>query len=258
MRRGIASLWHASSLVLAGALFFLFVLPRWFELTGEWPGTLGTVMRIVCGVLVGLTALPVVLTLTRTRKPELGTPALALSLRVWSIVGHIAAAVLIVGAAISEIWLDLDNVGQWLFGIYGAAAAIALLAAFAFYLAFIAELPPPPPKPLKVKAEKQSRRGRNKAQDPEGTEGTDDAEAAESSESAGNADDVAETTTEPETEPETDAESDEDSEPDTETLTETAADTADETPADEGKLRNRRPSGKARRGRTRGGVATEN
>ena len=128
MRRGIASLWHASSLILAGALFFLFVLPRWFELTGQWPGTLGTVLRIVCGVLVGLTALPVVLTLARTRKPELGTPALALSLRVWSIVGHIAAGVLITGAAISEIWLDLDTAGQWLFGIYGAAAAIALHA----------------------------------------------------------------------------------------------------------------------------------
>ncbi|MDF2585265.1 MAG: rane protein, partial [Mycobacterium sp.] len=152
MRRGIASLWHASSLVLAGVLFFLFVIPRWFELTGQWPGTLGTVLRIVCGVLVGLTALPVVLTLARTRKPELGTPALALSLRVWSIIGHVAAGVLITGAAISEIWLDLDTAGQWLFGIYGAAAAIALLAAFAFYLAFVAELPPPPPKPLKVKA----------------------------------------------------------------------------------------------------------
>lgn len=222
MRRGIASLWHASSLILAGVLFFLFVLPRWFELTGQWPGTLGTVLRIVCGVLVGLTALPVALTLARTRKPELGTPALALSLRIWSIVGHLAAAVLILGAAISEIWLDLDNVGQWLFGIYGAAAAIALLAAFAFYLAFVAELPPPPPKPLKVKSEKQSRR-------------------------------AAETTTEPDTE----SESVEQAEPDTEPAAETGEESAEETAADDGKLRNHRPSGKSRRGRTRGGVATE-
>jgi MFS family permease len=237
MRRGIASLWHASSLVLAGVLFFLFVLPRWFELTGQWPGTLGTVLRIVCGVLVGLTALPVVVTLSRTRRPELGTPALALSLRVWSIVGHIAAGVLITGAAISEIWLDLDTAGQWLFGIYGAAAAIALLAAFAFYLAFVAELPPPPPKPLKVKAEKQSRRGR----DTDGADGDASAVDGEpdSDESA-------------EAEPAETAVSEDEAEPTED------AEPVEETASDDGKLRNHRPSGKSRRGRTRGGVATEN
>lgn len=247
MRRGIASLWHASSLVLAGVLFFLFVLPRWFELTGQWPGTLGTVLRIVCGVLVGLTALPVVLTLNRTRKPELGTPALALSLRVWSIVGHVAAAVLIVGAAISEIWLDLNNVGQWLFGIYGAAAAIALLAAFAFYLAFVAEMPPPPPKPLKVKAEKQSRGNRE-------TAAVDTVE----SDTADSETDDSKTTNESDTEPETDIESDEVSEPESEDTGDTADEPVEETAADEGKLRNHRPSGKTRRGRTRGGVTTDN
>lgn len=239
MRRGIASLWHASSLVLAGVLFFLFVLPRWFELTGQWPGTLGTVLRIVCGVLVGLTALPVVLTLARTRKPELGTPTLALSLRVWSVVGHIAAGVLIAGAAISEIWLDLDTAGQWLFGIYGAAAAIALLAAFAFYLAFVAELPPPPPKPLKVKAEKQSRRGREA-----------DAPAA--------ADVPAETTEDPDSDESAETESAETTADEDEPESTEDAEPVEETAADEGKLRNHRPSGKSRRGRTRGGVATEN
>ncbi|MGK2901813.1 MAG: hypothetical protein ACSLE7_02860 [Mycobacterium sp.] len=223
MRRGIASLWHALSLVLAGVLFFLFVLPRWFELTGQWPGTLGTVLRIVCGVLVGLTALPVVLTLVGTRKPELGTPALALSLRVWSVVGHLAAAVLIVGAAISEIWLDLDSAGQWLFGIYGAAAAITLLAAFAFYLAFVAELPPPPPKPLKVKVKKQSRRGAHDTTEPGSVE----------------------------------PESVEESEPDAEPAAETDEESAEETTSDDGKLRNRRPSRKSRWSRTRGSVATE-
>ncbi len=227
MRRGIASLWHASSLVLAGVLFFLFALPRWFELTGQWPVALGTVMRIVCGLLVALTAVPVLLTLIRTRKPELGTPTLALSLRVWSIIGHIAAGVLILGAAISEIWLDLDDAGQWLFGVYGAAAAIALLGAFAFYLAFVAELPPPPPKPLKVKAEK-----------PE-TAGTEDTEASEDS-----------ATTESEDADESAESSVEDTVEETES--------AEEPSADEGKLRNHRPSGKARRTRTRGGVATEN
>lgn len=242
MRRGIASLWHASSLVLAGVLFFLFVIPRWFELTGQWPGTLGTVLRIVCGVLVGLTALPVVLTLARTRKPELGTPALALSLRVWSIIGHVAAGVLITGAAISEIWLDLDTAGQWLFGIYGAAAAIALLAAFAFYLAFVAELPPPPPKPLKVKAEKQSRRGRDA-----------DAPVA-ADEPAGDAD---ETTEDPDSDESAAADSAETAETEDEPESTEAAEPAEETTSDEGKLRNHRPSGKSRRGRTRGGVATD-
>jgi len=247
MRRGIASLWHASSLVLAGVLFFLFVLPRWFELTGQWPGTLGTALRIVCGVLVGLTALPVVLTLARTRKPELGTPALALSLRVWSIVGHIAAGVLITGAAISEIWLDLDTAGQWLFGIYGAAAAIALLAAFAFYLAFVAELPPPPPKPLKVKSEQQSRRGRGAD-----ASSTTDETVAEPAEDT--SEDNSEATEDPDSDESDSAESaDTADEPES---TEDA-EPVQETAADEGKLRNRRPSGKSRRGRTRGGIATE-
>ena len=240
MRRGIASLWHASSLVLAGVLFFLFVLPRWFELTGQWPGTLGTALRIVCGVLVGLTALPVVVTLTRTRKPELGTPALALSLRVWSIVGHIAAGVLITGAAISEIWLDLDTAGQWLFGIYGAAAAIALLAAFAFYLAFVAELPPPPPKPLKVKAERQSRGGR-------------DADAAATADAP--AEDTAEATDGPDSDESAEIES---ADTEDEPASTEDAEPVEETTSDDGKLRYHRPSGKARRGRTRGGVASEN
>lgn len=60
---------------------------------------------------------------------------------------HVLAGALIVGTAISEVWLSLDAAGQWLFGIYGAAAAIAVLGFFGFYLSFVAELPPPPPKP---------------------------------------------------------------------------------------------------------------
>jgi hypothetical protein len=158
MRRWIAVLWHASFFVLAGALYFFFVLPRWFELTGAWPVGLGLAMRIVCGAVVGLAALPVVFTLLRTRKPEFGTPQLALTLRFWSIVLHVLAGALIVGAAISEIWVSLDAAGQTLFGIYGAAAAVAALGALGFYLAFAAELPPPPPKPLKSKSQTRGRR----------------------------------------------------------------------------------------------------
>ncbi|MGJ6121121.1 hypothetical protein QN239_00870 [Mycolicibacterium sp. Y3] len=241
MRRGIAVLWHASSLILAAALYFFFVLPRWFELTGEWPHTLGTVMRIVCGVLVALSALPVALTWSRTRKPELGTPSLALSLRVWSIGAHVLAGLLIAGAGISEIWLSLDTAGQWLFGIYGAAAAIALLGAFSFYLAFVAELPPPPPKPVKIKADRRSRGGA----DEEISATPDEAGASEDTETA---EDTEETS-------------------DTQDSDETAADsvagnaggddTDTETEASGSKLRNRRPAGKARRGRTRGGIAVE-
>jgi hypothetical protein len=159
MRRWVAVLWHASFSCFAAALYFLFVLPRWWELMGVTSHTLGTVLRIVTGALIGLAALPVVFTLIRTRRPEFRTPLLALRLRTASIALHVLAGVLIIGAAIGEIWLSLDDAGEWLFGVYGAAAAIALLGIFAFYLADIAELPSPPPKPLKPKAQKQ-RRGR--------------------------------------------------------------------------------------------------
>ena len=140
-------------------------------------------------MLVALAALPVVFTLLELRKPEFGTPALALTLRTWSVVAHVAAGVLIVGTAISEIWLSLDSVGQWLFGVYGAAAAIAVLGIAAFYLSFVAELPPPPPKPLKPKKEKKQRRRRGKKDDeadegdrramPTNAEADDEAETAD-------------------------------------------------------------------------------
>jgi hypothetical protein len=188
MRRWVAVLWHASFSVLAAALYFVFVLPRWWELTGTTSHTLGTVMRIVTGVLIGLAALPVVFTLLRTRRPEFRTPLLALRLRTASIVLHVLAGVLIVGAAISEIWLSLDDAGQWLFGIYGAAAAIALLGIFSFYLADIAELPPPPPKPLKPKAPKQ-RRGRRKKDDEDAPEDSTD-DVSETSDAEGTEDET--------------------------------------------------------------------
>ncbi len=165
MRRWVAVLWHASFSLLAAGLYFAFVLPRWWELMGDTPHTLGTVFRIVAGALIGLAALPVVFTLLKTRRPEFNTPQLALTLRTWSIVLHVLAGVLIIGTAISEIWLSLDAAGPWLFGIYGGAAAIALLGVFTFYLAYVAEMPPPPPKPLKPKTDKQRRGRRKKADD---------------------------------------------------------------------------------------------
>src|SRR6187549_853149 len=180
MSRKVAVFWHASFSIAAGVLYFFFVLPRWPELTGDVGHPLGTAMRIVAGALIGLAALPVVFTLLRTRRPELGTPQLALSLRTSSIALHVVAGVLIIGTAISEIWLSLDTAGRWLFGIYGAAAAIALLGIGAFYLAFVAELPPPPPKPLKPKKEKK-RRGRRRGK---ADEAQADAESAEETEEA--------------------------------------------------------------------------
>ncbi|OMB79978.1 hypothetical protein [Mycolicibacterium conceptionense] len=240
MGRTVAVIWHASFSIVAAGLYFFFVLPRWPELMGDTPQTLGLVLRIVTGVLIGLAALPVVFTLQRTKRPELSTPELALRLRTASISLHVLAAVLIVGTAIAEIWLSLDSFGPWLFGIYGAAAAIALLGIFAFYLAFLAELPPPPPKPVKpVKTrEKSQRRGRKKPAEAEET--TEAAEAEETTEAA------AEEVEEAEAAEAEDAE-------------ETAAE-EDEKPAVK-TLGNRRPSSKSgtkRRGwRSRGEVATE-
>jgi len=58
MRRGmgrtVAVVWHASFSIAAGVLYFFFVLPRWPELLGDTSHTLGTVLRIVTGALIGL------------------------------------------------------------------------------------------------------------------------------------------------------------------------------------------------------------
>jgi hypothetical protein len=246
MSRTVAVVWHATFSIAAGVLYFFFVLPRWWELSGDTSHTLGTALRIVTGALIGLAALPVVFTLLRTRRPEFGTPQMALRLRTASIVLHVLAGVLILGTAISEIWISLDSAGQWLFGIYGAAAAIALLGILAFYLAFVAELPPPPPKPLKPKKAKQGRRGRKAAEDAE-DEATEDATedvADEASE---------EPVDEAEAEPaEVTAESTEAEEP--ESTAEEPESTVQDEPAAESKnggLRNRR------RRRLRGRVAVE-
>jgi hypothetical protein len=272
MRRWIAVLWNTSFLVLAGVLYFFFVLPRWPELLGDTSHTLGTALRIVTGALIGLAALPVVFTFLRTRKPEFGTPRLALTLRVVSIALLVLASVLIIGTAISELWLSLDSAGQWLFGIYGAAAAIALLGVLGFHLAFTAELPPPPPKPLKPKTEKR-RRGRGAAADEDETPADSVVTDAVSDEDAEAADDTADADAPAPVSADEPSESTEAVE-----LTETTAadetseanevdepanaddagdDKADNDEESAGKLRNRRPSGKSLFRRSRGGVALE-
>jgi hypothetical protein len=237
MGRTVAMLWHAAFSIGAGVLYFLFVMPRWTELMGETGHTLGTALRIVAGVLIGLAALPVVFTLLRTRRPELGVPQLALSLRTWSIVAHVLAGALIIGTAISEIWLSLDAAGRWLFGIYGAAAAIAVLGFFAFYLSFVAELPPPPPKPIKAKKPKKSAGRRKKGADE--ADETDEAETEE----------VDETET---------AEADQTEEAETQVEEAPVAEDTEDTRAG---LQNRRPTGKGshrmRRRSSPGGIAVK-
>lgn len=295
MGRTVAVTWHVASTLIAAGLFFFFVIPRWPELMGETSPTLGTVLRIVTGVLVALTALPVVFTLLRTRRPELGTPELALRLRTTSIVFHVLAGVLIVGTAIAEIWVSLDSAGSWLFGIYGAAAALALLGAFGFYLAFIAELPPPPPKPVKPKVNAVRRNTRaakdtadadeidkDAADEDEAGEGEDATERAEDSadepsdDTAVEASDEDADQTDDETEDATSENNDEPRaaepeskavEPESTAVEAESLDGADTDDSSGGKLRNRRPSNKANkankggssrfRRRSRGGITVE-
>jgi hypothetical protein len=268
MSRKVAVAWHASFSIAAGVLYFFFVLPRFPELRGVTTHTLGTVLRIVTGAVIGLAALPVVFTLLRTRRPELGTPQLALSLRMSSIVLHVIAGVLIAGTAISEIWFSLDSAGRWLFGVYGAAAAMALLGIFAFYLAYVAELPPPPPKPLKPKAEKKGRRRRRKAAGETGAEAdetaeavTDEATTSDESDEASEAEEPAEADEQREEEPAevTAEETADDASAEGVNSEEDASDVVDGAETNGG-LRNRRTSGKItlrRRKRSRGGVAVE-
>ena len=275
MGRRVATFWHATFSIAAGVLYFFFVLPRWPELMGDTSHSLGTAARIVAGVVIALAALPVVFTLLRARKPEYGTPALALTLQTCSTVAHVLAGVLIVGTAISEIWLSLDNAGQWLLGIYGAAAAIAVLGIFGFYLSFVAELPPPPPKPLKPKKEKKQRRRRKKDGEAEAAdEGEEaDAEADEPADADADteADEADEGDTEADGDTEAEAEDDEAVEsPEVESAAAEPESTAEEASAVEdedtvesstGGLRNRRPTGKSsgthRRRRSRRGVVVE-
>jgi hypothetical protein len=267
MRRRAAIFWHATLSVAAGVLYFFFVLPRWPELIGDTSHGLGTVARIAAGVLIALAALPVVFTLLELRKPEFGTPALALTLRTWSVVAHVAAGVLIVGTAISEIWLSLDSVGQWLFGVYGAAAAIALLGIAGFYLSFVAELPPPPPKALKPKKEKKQRRRRGKQDDDadDTVVDTDDTDAEADDSDTDAATEAVDDDTEAaddKTEAETTAVETESTAQEAPAAEDAAdADGADDAADESGGLRNRRPSGKGsgthRRRRSRRGVAVD-
>ena len=177
MGRRAAIALHLALLLLGGVLYVVFVLPRWWVLTGDLPPTLATAGRIATGLPIGAAAVPVWLILQRSLRPSAATPELALRLRAWSAVLHVVAGGLILLAAIVEIWLSLTVGGPWLFGVYGAAGAIAILAVAAFYLSFIAEKPPgaaKPPKPAKApKAKKEKRRGRKPEGQTDETSGQD-------------------------------------------------------------------------------------
>lgn len=254
MGRITATAIHLSLCVAAGVGFALFVIPRWWELMGETSHTLGTIIRIATGVLVGLAALPVVLTLLRTRTPGAQTPAPALTLRMWSAGAHVVAGVLIIATAIIEIWVSLSTAGPWLYGVYGGALTVALLGASAFYLAFVAEKPPALPKAAKPK-KVGKKRGKAVA------DSSDQVPAAETDDSANE-----EAETGPETETETVDSADDDTAADAEpdaSANEVGDAEASGPSQDEvqGTLRNKRPSGKSGhrlRRSARTGTATDN
>jgi len=155
MQRRAATTLHLALSVVGAVLYVLFVLPRWWVLTGDFPDTLATVGRVTAGVPIALAAVPVMLNLRQAIKPELGTPELALRLRAWSAVMHVVAGVVIILTAIAEIWINSAAAGPWLFAVYGAAAALAALGIAAYYLSAVAEKPPAPEKPAKPPKEKR-------------------------------------------------------------------------------------------------------
>jgi len=162
MARRAATALHLALSVLGVGLYVLFVIPRWWVLTGDFPGTLAIAGRIAAGIPIAAAAVPVVLNLQRAVKPESATPELALRLRAWSAALHVLAGALILITAIVEIWLPLSSAGPWLFAAYGAAGAIAILAIAAFYLSLATEQPPRPPKPPKPAKAGKEKAGKKK------------------------------------------------------------------------------------------------
>jgi len=161
MPRRAATALHLALTLIGAVLYIVFVLPRWWVLTGDVPSTPAAIGRIAAGVPIALAAVPIMLNLRQALQPGLHTPELALRLRAWSAVLHVVAGVLIILTAIAEIWLGLGAAGPWLFAVYGAAAAIAILGVAAFFLSRVAEKPPTaakPPKPAKPAKEKKLKR----------------------------------------------------------------------------------------------------
>lgn len=157
MRTSAARTLHLALFVFGFILYVVFVLPRWWVLTGDIPRTLAIAGRIAAGVPIGLAALPVMQILQNGLRAKPRPPELALRLRAWSAVLHVVAGVLILVAAIAEIWLRLEVGAPWLFGVYGAAGAIAVLGLLALYLSFVAEKAPAAPRAKEPKAPKAAK-----------------------------------------------------------------------------------------------------
>ncbi|WP_313674775.1 hypothetical protein [Mycolicibacterium sp.] len=165
MGRRAARALHLGLFLLGVLLYIVFVLPRWWVLTGQLPSSLATAGRIAAGIPIAAAALPVLTILRQALGRKVKTPELVLRLRAWSAVLHVVAGALILLAAIAEIWLGLGAAGPYLFAVYGAAGAIAILGALALYLSFVAEKPPAEPKPVKpvkVKPPKAAKQPRGK------------------------------------------------------------------------------------------------
>ena len=256
MGRPAAIRLHAALSLLGLALYVVFVIPRWWVLTGDIPPTAATAGRIAAGLPIALGAVPVWLVLQGSLNS--GLPELALRLRAWSGMLHVVAGVLIVLTAVAEIWLGLGAAGPWLFAVYGAAGAMAVLAVLGFYLSFVAEKPPAGPKPPKAEKPKgDKRRGRKRGggadepapDEPAPDEAAVDAAAEGSAKSEQTAEDnaaeekVTEQSGTPAASDEPDADGPEADEP------------AAVRPTDEGSvLRNKRPTGKRRHRLPRSGA----
>lgn len=191
MARRTARGLHTALSALGAILYFLFVIPRWWVLTGDITPALGTIGRIATGLPIAAAAVPVMLTLRQSLNPELKTPELALRLRAWSAVLHVVAGALLIVTAVVEIWLSLEAAGPWLFAVYGAAGSIAILAVAAFILSFVAERPPGPPKPPKVKKEKAPKREKRGIRQRNAKSDDSDSEQEATSDTGGDADEDA-------------------------------------------------------------------
>jgi hypothetical protein len=244
-RRGAKAL-HLALFLVGVVLYVVFVLPRWWVLTGDIPTAVATAGRIAAGIPIALAAMPALSILKLALGRKARTPELALRLRAWSAVLHVVAGVLILVTAVVEIWLRLAVGGPYLFAVYGAAGAIAILAVLALYLSFVAEKPPAPPQtPKPPKPAKAPKAEKVKAtKEPRGKK-QETAAAEETTESAENG-------------PAPSAESDEDTPADGAETTETTESAVDEpapsAESDEesqpaaGGLRNKRPAGKSQHG----------
>lgn len=238
MGRRPATALHLALSVIGAVLYFVFVIPRWWVLLGDFPTTLATVGRIAAAVPIALAAIPVVLFLQQSLKPENATPEIALRLRAWSGVLHVVAGVLIAVTAVVEIWVHLETAGPWLFAVYGAAGAIAVLAVLAFYLSFIAEKPAAAPKPAKPAKPAKEKKPRGKRKRVAADTDTDEVPSTEAVETEADETETVDNETAPSDSPVNAAE---------EAPAEESAASTDE-PTAAGGLLNKRPTGKARKG----------